>query len=99
MGNGCCLPGDRAPLQPLLLLPIPSLSAHPHSSLANCPMGCRSFIAIGLVLAVDEGVSGRSCPVWLSFKIRPFSITISVFIVAHLINLLKLFVLYLPNHG
>jgi hypothetical protein len=32
-GGGCCLPGDRAPLQPLLLLPIPSLSAHPHSSL------------------------------------------------------------------
>jgi hypothetical protein len=49
-----------------------------------------SFVHCDQFGAGCEGVSGAIVSRWWSFELQPFSIVILVFIVAYLINLLKL---------
>jgi hypothetical protein len=80
-------------LAPLLLLlffqptPLPSLliSNPPHSPLIGW---VSPPFVVGCVLVADERDTS-TCRVWRSFKLRPFSIAILIFIVAYLTVILK----------
>jgi hypothetical protein len=88
-GGGLYLPG-APPASPCLLYPLSSplyplltlLTAHWWAVYPSFEVGC--------VLVVDERDSDAlTCRVWRSFKLRPFSIAISIFIVAYVMAVLK----------
>ena len=55
----------------------------------NTLVGCVASFVVGCVLVLDERLGDATCRVWRSFKLRPFSIAISNFIVAYFTGLLK----------
>ena len=93
MGNGvgvAHLVMDTPPASPSLTYPVPLPLCPLLLPWDHLPAGMsfvRSFVAISLVLAVDD-LKTIAC-IWWSFKLRPFSIAISIFIIAHFSALLK----------
>jgi hypothetical protein len=85
-------------LVPLILLLISF--THPSPPTPNPPnsplVGCVAFIHVrswfGCVLVADKRLGVLSCRVWRvwrSFKLQPFSIALSIFVVADFTGLVK----------
>ena len=77
------------PAFPFLLYLFPTPSAHSYTP----PQDQLVLVSLvrGRLGAVDEvDTKSTSSRVWRSFKLRPFSIAISIFIVAHFTGMLKL---------